>query len=74
MTLFNLYMIILLFLNQNILSVWSNNALSNISYDRTDLPYPLHPNIMHCVYSPYCSLYIPKGADKENLFHNQGLL
>ena len=45
MTLFNLYMIILLFLNQNILSVWSNNALSNISYDRTDLPYPLHPNI-----------------------------
>ena len=25
-------------------------------------------------YSPYCSLYISQGADKENLFHNQQFL
>ena len=25
------------------------------------------------MYSPYCSLYISKGADKENLFNNQKL-
>ena len=25
-------------------------------------------------YSPYCSLYISQGADKENLFNNQELL
>ena len=24
-------------------------------------------------HSPYCSLYISKGADKEKLFNNQGL-
>ena len=26
------------------------------------------------VYSPDCSLYIPRGADEENLFHNPQLL
>ena len=27
-----------------------------------------------CIYSPYCSLYISKSRDKENLFNNQELL
>ena len=31
---------------------------------------PLHQH----AYSPYCSRYISKEADKENLFHNQELL
>ena len=31
---------------------------------------PLH----QYAYSPYCSPYISKEADKENLFHNQELL
>ena len=31
-------------------------------------------NQTHCAYSPYCSLYISQGADKENLFNNQELL
>ena len=35
---------------------------------------PLHPNISIHNYSPYCSLYISLGADKENLDNNQELL
>ena len=36
---------------------------------------PLPPNIsIHIPYSPYHSLYISLGADKENLFNNQQLL
>ena len=34
----------------------------------------LHPTISIYAYSPYCSLYISLGADKENLFKNQDLL
>ena len=34
---------------------------------------PLTPQHQYA-YSPYCSLYIFWGADKENLFNNQGLL
>ena len=34
---------------------------------------PLKPYHQYA-YSPYCSLYISQGADKENLFNNQELL
>ena len=34
---------------------------------------PLHLNVNYA-YSPYCSLYISKGADKENLSNNQELV
>ena len=30
-----------------------------------------NPEENQYAYSPYCSLYISKGADKENLFNNQ---
>ena len=36
--------------------------------------HPLHPNITRHNYSPYCSLNIFQGTDKENLFNNQELL
>ena len=32
--------------------------------------YPFTPKHQYA-YSPYCSLYISLGADKENLFNNQ---
>ena len=33
-------------------------------------------NLWHCknAYSPYCSVNISQGADKENLFNNQELV
>ena len=33
-------------------------------------------NLWHCknAYSPYCSVNISQGADKENLFNNQELM
>ena len=33
-------------------------------------------NLWHCknAYSPYCSVNISQGADKENLFNNQELI
>ena len=45
-----------------------------LSVTEAQLPFkPLHTDINQNAYSPYCSLYISLGADKENLHNNQEL-
>ena len=48
----------------------NNNNNNNNSHIDDIIINPKH----QYAYSPYCSLYISKEADKENLFHNQELL
>ena len=49
------------------------SATWNNTNNNTSLYQPFSPWHQY-IYSPYCSLYIPWGADEENLFHDPELL